>query len=202
MNWIDAAKDLIIAGSALVAAFVAMKGLGSWKLQQRAKIEYDLARRILINTYKLRDAIGYVRAPFIAAGEMDSPPEDSEQASTAANVKHYQLASAYRKRFAFVDEARSTLMGDLLEAEVLWGKPVREAYEQLFRLASMLAVTIQLYLDEVKAGYSDLTGDERKEQRDIIYETGDHSKDSFSEKLRIACDEIEAQIRPALKRLG
>jgi len=33
MNWIDAAKDLIIAGSALVAAFVAMKGLGSWKLQ-------------------------------------------------------------------------------------------------------------------------------------------------------------------------
>ncbi len=201
MDWFGTIRDFTVSCSAVVASVVALRGLSSWKQQQRGKVEYDLARRMLANTYRLRDAVGFVRSPFMSAGEMDSPPPDSEHPRTPGEIKYYQEASAYQKRFKAVEEARANLFGDLLEAEVLWGKPLRDAYDELFRLVTTLFVSIQMYLEDVRVGNDDLTGDEHREQRSIIYETGDRGPDSFAEKLRLSIDKIEGLIRPALEKL-
>jgi hypothetical protein len=203
MDWFGMGRDIIVSGSAAVAAFVALRGLGAWRQQQKGKVEYDLARKLLTNTYRLRDAVAVVRASFIRATEMDSPPADSEYAKTPEGIRYHQEASAYQKRFAFVDAAQATLMGDLLEAEILWGKPVREGYDELFRLIATLAVTIQMHLQDVHAGGGQLTGEEHAEERSIIYEKGipGKGKDSFNDKLRLALDKIEGLIRPALEKL-
>ena len=202
MDWFGMGRDVIVSGSAAVAAIVALRGLGVWRQQQKGKVEYDLARKLLTNTYRLRDAVAIVRAPFISAAEMDSPPAESEYAKTPSGMRYHQEATAYQKRFAFVDEAKATLRGDLLEAEILWGKPVRESYNELFRLIGTLAVTIQMHLIDVRAGHDDLTGEEHAEKRSIMYETGilGKGKDSFNEKLRLALDQIEGLIRPALEK--
>ncbi len=77
---------------------------------------------------------------------------------------------------------------------------LRDAYHELFGLAAWLMMTIQRYLQDVRVGNDDLTGDERMERRSIIYETGDRRPDSFAEKLRLAIDKIEGLTRPALEK--
>ncbi len=149
----------------------------------------------------LRDAVAFVRSPFMSAGEMDSPHPDSEHPRTPGETKSHQEASTYQKRFKSLDETRATFFGDHLEAESLWGRPVQDAYDELFRLVAILVFSIQMYLQDVRASNDDLTGDERKEQWSIIYETGDRGPDSFVEKLRLAIDKIEGLIRPALEKL-
>ena len=52
------------------------------------------------------------------------------------------------------------------------GKARQDAYDELFRLVAILVFSIQMYLQDVRASNDDLTGDERKEQWSIIYETG------------------------------
>lgn len=63
-------KDVITCISALTATVVAILGLQAWKKQLKGKTEYELAQKLLYATYKLREAIAWVRNPFQSAAEI------------------------------------------------------------------------------------------------------------------------------------
>ena len=56
-------KDAAVTGAAITGAFVAFKGLGTWRRQLKGLSEYELSRRILVTLFKYRDAINGVRHP-------------------------------------------------------------------------------------------------------------------------------------------
>ena len=58
-------RDIAATTGACIASFVAIKGLRTWQRQLKGNSEYDLARKLLVSAYKLRDAIEGFRAPFI-----------------------------------------------------------------------------------------------------------------------------------------
>lgn len=50
------AKDIVLMLAAVVGAYVALRGLSTWNRQLKGGAEYELTRRLLKCTYRLRDA--------------------------------------------------------------------------------------------------------------------------------------------------
>ncbi len=46
---ISVLKDILLSACAVTGAFVAVKGLNTWRRQLRGQSEYDLSRRILVS---------------------------------------------------------------------------------------------------------------------------------------------------------
>ena len=54
----------------LVAACVAIKGLNAWKVQLKGNQDYKLAKSLMLNIYKYREAMKHLRAPAIWASDI------------------------------------------------------------------------------------------------------------------------------------
>ncbi|MFD2273256.1 hypothetical protein ACFS07_25195 [Undibacterium arcticum] len=124
--------------AAVVGAYVALRGLSTWNRQLKGGVEYDLTRRILKCTFRLREAIKGVRNPVIWGNEMPSPRENDAQRLTKEQLRHYGTANAYQKRWDKVTDVRSDLQTELLEAEVIWGRIIHEKFDPLFKLQNEL----------------------------------------------------------------
>ena len=113
-------KDVLLGGAAITGAFIANKGLTTWKRQLSGNSEYELSRRILVTLYKYRDAINGVRNPFIWNYEMPTPPEDQLKKMTPLQVSFFGTQKAYEARWESVQIERRNLYVHLLEAEAIW----------------------------------------------------------------------------------
>lgn len=136
--YVSIVKDVVLAGCAIAGATVALRGLNTWNRQLKGQTEYELARRLLRATYKFREAINVVRAPFMLGSEMPEPPEDDPAASSPAKKRWYGTAKAYEKRWEHVSKARSELEAELIEAEVIWGADIRKSFSDLYDLENDL----------------------------------------------------------------
>ena len=101
-------KDIssIISGTILIV--IAIMGLQTWKRQLKGNTEYELARRFLSAVYKIRDAISYIRNPFVSAGEIASALQeanieidksDSEYQVKRQNALYQKRWKKFKKHF-------------------------------------------------------------------------------------------------------
>jgi len=202
-EYISLAKDIVTILSALTAAIIAVLGLHTWKKQLKGKTEYELARKLLRAVYKVRDAIRLVRNAFMSAGEIS-------QSLQEANIKTDQFAprfdaisqgALYQRRWEKVQDALSELDLEAFEAEVIWGREVREKLKPLRKNVSTLLGKIQLYLELLKTPHRD-TSNERivQELVRVIHEVSeDPSKDSFTAEITGSVRQIEDYLKPHLK---
>jgi hypothetical protein len=69
-------KDIVLMGTAVAAMYVAFKGLGTWNRQLKGGAEYELTRRLLRSTYRMRETMKAVRNPVVFQHEQPAPPEE------------------------------------------------------------------------------------------------------------------------------
>ncbi|MBT3256304.1 MAG: hypothetical protein HN366_07600 [Deltaproteobacteria bacterium] len=119
MEILSIIKEIVIIGAAITASIVAVKGLSTWQRQLKGQSEYDLSRRILVSLFKYRDAINGVRNPAMWADEMPSPPEEKSKTMHPDQISFYGTSNAYQARWDKVQEERTSLYADLLEAEAI-----------------------------------------------------------------------------------
>lgn len=198
----DLLLKIITALSAATAATVAARGLQTWRAQLVGKTEYELARRLLRGVLEVRDQIAAVRGPFMSAGEMDAalkaeglerkpgfPDRDDQRKATLL---------AYNRRWAGVTKAVADVRADLLEAEVLWGQPVQDAYGKLANCVGELYSSLELYLRAEGNPRLDL-GDNYEKHFAVVYQTStDPTKDKFLGQVTAAVHEFERILRPHL----
>ncbi|HWU83980.1 MAG TPA: hypothetical protein VN028_01455, partial [Rhodocyclaceae bacterium] len=139
-------KDVVLTVGALVGIYVAIHGLKTWSRQLKGGVEYNLARQLLRNTYRLRESFKVVRNPAISADEQAEPTEEKREQMSLEQQRYFGLSRAYQSRWDKVVEVRADLQVDLLEAEVLWGKGISESFKPLFYLESELFRCVRLYL--------------------------------------------------------
>jgi hypothetical protein len=142
-------KDLVLTGAALTGAVVAVKGLGAWRAQLSGQSEYELSRRILVSLFKYRDSIDGLRHPIMWAHEMPNPPEDESEKMSDTQISFYGRSKAYQVRWDKVQEQRSALYADLLEAEAIWGNELNTLFKTLFNLQHELLTQVRHHLDLV-----------------------------------------------------
>lgn len=201
---ITATKDTVLTLGAIVAMYVAIRGLNTWNRQLKGGIEYDLTRRLLRCTYRLREAIKLVRNPMMFNNELPNPPDDEAQKMSSQQLRYFGLSTAYQGRWNKVSSARDDLQTELLEAEVIWGKSIYEQFEPLFTLQRELFTDIHSYLmvcnpdqnDDSRHAMSEI----RRKRREVLYDTSSFEADPFSEDVEKTIVSIEAFLKPHLKK--
>lgn len=204
-QYISISKDIVLTVAAIVGAYVAIRGLSTWNRQLKGGVEYDLTRRILKCTYKLREAIKGVRNPIIMRDEMPTPPEAEASKMSFEQLRHYGLIHAYQKRWDKVTEAQNDLHTEILEAETIWGRIVYEKFEPLFKLQQELLSVVHAYLrsgnpnelEQSRAAYEKIM----QKQRDILYDNlSPEDLDIYMQDITHIIKEIETFLKPHLRK--
>jgi hypothetical protein len=180
-------KDLSMIVFGATGTIVAIVGLTTWKKELKIKTEYNIARKILLSSYKVRDALRNVRNPFLML--------DKNDPGSKRNV--------YSKRFMEVDKASSELNVDILESEIHWGKTnIDEIFKPLFECCAKLFINVKNYLDneDSKRYPKGSDGKEYNEIEKIIFEISENPRiDEFSGEIQKSIEKNENYLKPFLK---
>lgn len=182
---LSALADTLTAIATTAGILIAAIGLTTWRKQLRGTTEYELAKRLLLQVYRLRDALQYTRSPFLNVGEAGEVPEGMS----------WEIA-AYNHRWDTVREATSKLSAVALECEVVWGSDIdnltQELRSHIFTLSN--AVDAFVRAKEDPSFRDDFT----REMRDILYSRG--SSDPYEIKLKEKILAFEEYVKPHLRR--
>lgn len=181
--------DAITALSAILVASVAVYGVREWKRQMKGKTDYEIARRYLKTSLQLRDAIKFVRNPFVSIDEMQVALREHGFDDKEYTDNEKTNRAVYSIRWKKVIDAWTNLEAELLEAEVSWGTSAVDAQKSLDSLVRELRGALTLYL----GGHPKID----KDGNELIYNMGD--TDEFSKKVVSAIKEIEDYLKPHLK---
>lgn len=201
-EFVTVAKDLILSGAAITGAVVAIKGLGTWQRQLKGQSEYDLSRRILVSLFKYRDAINGVRHPVMWLYEIPSPPDDEAKDMSHQQIRFYGTSKAYQARWGKVQNERTSLYADLLEAEALWGDEPRKLFKVIYDLEHELFTRIRHYIElinpDAEKATKEAISNKYKKGRDIMYDDLSDEGDEFKEDFRAGVEKIEKYLKPKL----
>jgi hypothetical protein len=197
-------KDLIVAGAAITAAIVAVKGLDTWRRQLKGHSEYELSRRILVTLFKYRDAVNDVRHPAMWNYEIPKPSDEEKESMDAGQIRFYGTSKAYQARWEKVQDERTSLYADLLEAEAIWGDDLNNHFKDVFGLQHELFTNIRLYLElinpEVPEHSKEAIRKVDENKRDIMYDNLGEEPDEFKSDLITAIKKIEVYLKPKLNQ--
>ena len=199
-------KDILSIFSTIILAVIAIIGLQTWKKQLQGKTEYELARRLLRAVYKTRDAIKLVRNPFASASEIAAAVKEAGIDLDLLDPEfHNQSQGAlYQRRWKKIQEAISELDVEAFEAEVIWGKEVRDVLTPLRQQVGLLHSYVEMYLRNQNKPSRRIPNEEMIEKIDeVIYDfhdlTDTKSENAFSVKTTEAIMDIENYLRPRIK---
>jgi len=204
VQYTSVAKDTVVMLAAVVGAYVALRGLSTWNRQLKGGVEYDLTRRILKCTFRLREALKGVRNPVMLAYEMPLPPESESKNMSRQQLRHYGSANAYQKRWDRVTDVRTDLQTELLEAEAVWGRVIHEKFEPLFKLQQELFVSVHAYVSACNPNESEQSraiyeGVIRK-RKNILYDHSSENPDDFTIDVSNAIGVIESFLQQHLRK--
>ena len=185
--------------TALIASYVAIVGLYTWKAQLKGKENYDLARRCLRSLYLIRDAFDFFRHPYMSPSEIYTAlkeyyPDALENISRPGNRAN-ETDAVLKTRWRKIQEAYSTYHVEVIEAEALWGEDVKAVMEKIRPIVSQIYGAMDLYIQDL---YSNgrVLGDARTRYEAIVF------KQPEDDELKMEIDgtvkEIENIIRPYL----
>jgi hypothetical protein len=195
-------KDIVLTVAAFIGMIVAMIGLNTWNRQLKGGVEYELTRRLLRCTYRLREAIKDVRHPMIMPSEQAF--SDTGRALSMEEKRYFGIYHAYQTRWEKVTAARDDLQTELLEAEVIWSKAIYENFEPLFALQKELFADVQSYLalSDPNAGEQakDTWHKIRNARRQVLYDLEVSGQDEYSTDVANAISGIESYLKPHLAK--
>ena len=190
---------LITTAAAVTGAWVAVSGLQTWRAQLIGKTEYELARRLLRGALEVREQIAVVRGPFMSAGEMSAAltEEAGEKEPNVSDSEQLKKATGlvYNRRWSGVSKAMSDLRLDILEAEVIWGEPIKAAHRRLSGCVAELQTSLITYL---RAPYNRPLQNMEQHFAVVYQISEDPTKDPFKAKVADAVGEFERMLRPHL----
>lgn len=202
MVYTDLLQSVVLTASAGIGALVALAGLRTWRQQLKGGAEYALARRLLLAVYHVRDGLAFLRSRLIlgsdiaAAAEavgMDPSNLDPGDSQALARVR------AHRRRH--LATSLSALRAEELEAEVVWGPPVRDATAALWACIDKLDRALAEY--ETDYAHQDVPREPEDRKRYVALRTVMHGSgddgDAFGRETRVAVEAIEAFLRPYLR---
>lgn len=190
-------KDLIVALSSLGTLIIALIGLNTWKKQLNAKASNKIARNILRDLYVIQNEIALVRTPFRTYNETQIAEQEIEKFNKQLGKNGQFEASLYNIRTQRLRKACSDLYAILPEAEILWGKDVRDIVEPLFILIEELYKNVDGRI--LHESFPDSDGIEYDPKVVLASSSKD---DEFSKEIEGAVQKIKKYIEPRIKILN
>lgn len=186
-------KEFVTIVTLCVGSYVALRGLNAWKNQFKSH-EYTLAKNILIQAYKYREAMKTLRNSAVWTYEYPSFDGPTSHLGDARK-KYLQMAYVYQKRWDRVEMLKPELWELLLESEVLWGQDLKNIFVDIFRLEFKVYRQVSAYL----ASLDDANDYKEKFEKDLIYDSFKDETDSFRQQFNPLLAEVEKYIKSKLK---
>ena len=138
---VSIASDIIVALVATVGVFL---GWGEWKRQFNAKIEHELARRVLRAVYLLRNEIHAYRCLLVPGYESSAAFHLLK--NEGVNIEGIGAThAAYIVRRQRLARAVVELDGEKIEARIIWGEEAVKSLDLVFKLAQKLNLAHESY---------------------------------------------------------
>ena len=190
-------KDICLAIAAATTAIVAVLGMRSWSRELKGKAEFEIARKLIESTYKLRDGVERFRSPFISAGEF-TPEYQSKLGDHTAEEEGQAYAKIYGDRWENnISEAIQEFDANSIEAEAFWGGPIKEKTQELRSCVGTLRASVEAVIRDKFSGGMDFNDkDFGKEMRSNISTFG--KENPLTQKINNAIDNIVKELRPYL----
>lgn len=180
---LTAIATCVVAVATVAGVAVASRGLRTWRAQLEGTAHFDLARRLLLAVYEVRDSIDNVRHPLLSSSE-----------AAGADAQIPWEISAYEDRWSGVRATMVQLHAATREATVIWEQPVAPLVEQLSTQVGELFDAVATLVDNKRsaAHAEPLTA----EQRNVLYSRG--PEDAYSVRLRDTVEQFERYVAPHL----
>lgn len=201
-EWIAPAKDAVVGIAALITAFVAVLGVQSWRRELRGRAEFDIARSLLMSTYKVREALRASRSPMIIGSEFPQPYQERYFDKKTEREEAEAYAHVYMNRLRPVFEALQEFDARRLEAEVLWGQDVRTVTDRVRQCVFELQAAVEAVVDDKMSGGTDFKNDREfaKKVRGEISWSPSESANEFSREIASSIAGVESIVRPHMKQ--
>ena len=196
LGGLSIAKDwltLIIAGFGVC---VAWKGLRTWQRQLKGTSQFDVAKRLMLKVYQIRQDIEFCRAPFrtiqIFTHDGDGKPiPKSEQQYYSSNKEMWS-------RFNVIVKTLNEIEFLLFESEIIIDKKIRSIFMPIEEVCRELRLSIEEYIEDCNHKYNNQRESEEsrnryRELRRIIY---CRKNDEIEAKVNSAINELEIFIKP------
>ncbi|HCG6765717.1 hypothetical protein [Vibrio parahaemolyticus] len=195
---ITAIKDVIMSVAAVVTAVMAVLGLKSWQRELKGKTEFEVARSLLRDTYKVRDQLSYARNPMTLSNEFPqgyNPLQNQYDPKTEADAHGY----AFTNRWKPVVEAVLEYELTLLEAEAIWGSEIKSLCFELRKCCQRLNRSMNTVVSDIASEHDKYKGYEHipNKARDDVWSSND---DELTANINAAVEAIEQYLRPHIKR--
>jgi len=198
---VSAISDAVLAVAGVTTAGVAIYGVKSWARELRGRATFEVARSLARATYKLRDAIRHARSSLIRVYEFPDD-YDHELRQRPPEVEASAYAYIFTKRLAAVWTAHEEFDTQTLEAEALWGSPIREKTDELRALVRKLSAAAEAYIDNEASGKENLSSDRDfgRQIRSELFASFGQSDNELSNFIAVAVRAIENELRPHLRQ--
>ncbi|WP_156355029.1 hypothetical protein [Pseudomonas endophytica] len=145
--------ELAETGAAIATIFAVVFGLSAWKKQLRGQSDHELARKLLLETERLK------AQALVITRTADNCKNSSNLQSADWSVLQ-KILSILRADLAKSHECRSNMEAILIEADVMWGDELRMYYSEVLELFDMCQLYIQSNLDFLDDTEIDMEGDD------------------------------------------
>jgi len=134
--------------------------------------------------------------------EMPNPPQEEAKTMSREELRFYGTSKAYQTRWDKVQEQRTALYADLLEAEAIWGNELELLFKEVFDLQHELFTRIRHYIElidpDTEESSKEAIRNIDKKHRDIMYDDLSDEPDEYKSDLLSAILNIETYLKPKL----
>jgi hypothetical protein len=201
-EYLTTAKDIVTIAVAFFAAYIAWQGLSTWRRQLGGNTRYDLARRLLLSAYKVRDAVHEVRTPGMHSAEISNAMKEVGFSSDGLDERRrisVGTQAVYAVRWGKLQEAKRELHVNSLEGKVLWGDESEAAYRAVSNCTQKLWAAIVMKLELENSECIEHDHQETLKRMRVMYPAaGKPEEDEFMVALNAAIAQYEKSTRPHL----
>ncbi|WP_353191429.1 hypothetical protein [Pandoraea pnomenusa] len=190
--------DFFAKVAALAAAYVAFRGLYTWRRDFIGRRQLELAEDALVMFYKARDAIAAIRSPMTWGGEVgalerDDGESDFQFQSRQTVAPVFKRSESYSELFAEIEAMRYRYMAR-------FGEGAAKPFEDMVRLRIRILLKARHYAQFYSVDYGPHDGDAiqrqkaKRDEAESYFWPMDDNGPVETEIARIM-KEIEAQAR-------
>ncbi|MBE9099003.1 hypothetical protein [Vacuolonema iberomarrocanum] len=168
---------------------IALVGLWRWRSELTGKVEYEVAKQSLLCAYSVRDRIQFVREGWGFTKE--------NLPSKVENLGFEDSFRGFSKLTELLREELNKLNQTTIEAEIVFGKEVKERLDKLAILGRQLEIASLAYHTGYRGSWN---SPERTKNQffEMLVKADSVDEDKFQKDLNLAMDDITKCLRPTL----
>lgn len=191
INW-SLTKDVVSIVGTIGALGIGVLGLFTWRRQLRGTSEYEIAKKAILGTYEVQQALQSVRNPMLYLSR--------EEVEAGRRLEEEQRI--YSDRMTYLYEKWAELQTIRLETKVIWGKEAHDSFDELQKRIGDVrgAIWLHFWMKGAYAGPGATVDNsaERVQNNDkIVYFTSE--EDDFSQEIAKSTTKVEEFFGPKVR---